>query len=82
MPSGGFFSRLFGRKQDAMLDERFILHRFKSTRLATLVGMIMMFVLFTYHVVVNKTIHWDLFSVPLAMAVVKVGAMLYYRKTN
>ncbi len=82
MPSGGFFSSLFERKRDAVLDERFILHRFKSTRLAVLIGMIMMFVLFTYHVVVNKTIRWDLFSVPLTMAVVKVGAMLYYRKTN
>lgn len=69
-------------KSDPILDERFIMHRFKSTRLAVLVGTIMIFGFFTYHVAVNKTIRWDLFSVIAAMAVVKIGAMLYYHKTN
>lgn len=69
-------------KNDAMLDERFIMHRFKSTRLAVLAGIVMLFAFFTYHVVVDKTIRWDLFSVMAAMAVVKICAMLYYRRTN
>ena len=69
-------------KDDAMFDERFIMHRFKSTRLAVLAGIIMLFAFFTYQLVVNKTIRWDLFSVMIAMAVVKVCAMLYYRRTN
>ena len=79
---GNFFASLFARKQDAMLDERFILHRFKSTRLAVLVGTIMLFAFFTYYAVADKTLRWDLFSVLTAMAVVKICAMLYYRKTN
>ena len=82
MGTGGFFANFFGWKQDTPLDERFIMHRFKSTRLAEHVGTNMIFVLFTYHTVVNKTIRWDLFSVIAAMAVVKICAMLYYRKTN
>lgn len=65
-----------------MVDERFIMHRFKATRLATVVGMVLMFVYFNYEVVANKTIRWDLLIILVAMAVTKVGAMLYYRRTN
>jgi hypothetical protein len=81
MAAGGF-ANLFRWKQDPMLDERFIMHRFKSTRLAVLAGTVMIFSLFTYHMVVHKAIRWDLFSILAAMAVVKVGAMLYYHRTN
>ncbi len=82
MGAGRFFANLFGWKQAAPLDERFVMHRFKSTRLAVLAGTVMILALFTYHAVVNDTIRWDLFSVIAAMAVVKICAMLYYRKTN
>jgi hypothetical protein len=82
MGAGGFFANFFGWKQDVALDERFIMHRFKSTRLAVLAGTVMILALFTYHAVVNDTIRWDLFSVIAAMAVVKICAMLYYHKTN
>jgi hypothetical protein len=82
MTAGGFFANFFGWTRGAMLDERFVTHRFKSSRLAEHVGTNMIFVLFTYHTVVNITIRWDLFSVIAAMAVVKICAMLYYRKTN
>jgi len=82
MGAGGFFANFFGWKQDTPLDERFVMHRFKSTRLAVLAGTVMILALFTYHAVVNDTIRWDLFSVIAAMAVVKICAMLYYHKTN
>ncbi|MCX5752089.1 MAG: hypothetical protein NTW97_00425 [Candidatus Krumholzibacteria bacterium] len=82
MTARGFFVNFFGWKQDAMLDERFIMHRFKSTRLAVLVGTAMLLAFFTYHAVANKTIRWDLFSVMVAMAVAKICAMLYYHRTN
>jgi hypothetical protein len=65
-----------------MPDERFIMHRFKSTRFAVLVGTILMFVIFTYHIVKHDVIRWDLFAIMLAMALAKVGAMLYLRRTN
>ena len=76
------FLNLFKWKSDETFDERFIMHRFKSTRLAVLAGTIMIFVFFTYHVVIDKTIRWDLFGVTATMAVVKMCSMLYYRKTN
>jgi hypothetical protein len=82
MTAGGFFVNFFGWKRDAMLDERFVMHRFKSTRLAVLVGAIMISGFFIYHAVVDKMLRWDFFSVIAAMAVVKVCAMLYYRRTN
>jgi hypothetical protein len=82
MGARGFFAGLSGGKQDPMLDERFVMHRFKSTRLAVLVGTVMLLAFFTYHAVVDKTIRWDLFSVMAAMAVVKICAMLYYHRTN
>jgi hypothetical protein len=65
-----------------MMDERFIMHRFKSTRFAVLVGTILIFAVFTYHIVKNNVIRWDLFIIILAMAVAKVAAMIYYRRTN
>jgi hypothetical protein len=65
-----------------MLDERFVIHRFKSTRFAVLVGTVLMFAIFTYHIVKHDAIRWDLFAVMLAMALAKVGAMIYLRRTN
>ena len=81
MPGGGFWS-LFKWKQDEVFDERFIMHRFKSTRLAVLVGTFTILAMFTYHAAVSRTIRWDLFCILAAMAVAKVCAMLYYHKTN
>jgi uncharacterized membrane protein len=81
MPNAGFLASLFGWKRDAF-DERFIMHRFKSTRLAVLVGTIMILVLFTYHAVAQKTIRWDLFGILAAMAAVKISAMAYYQRTH
>ena len=65
-----------------MVDERFIMHRFKATRLATLVGTILMAVFFFYAYIEGKVIRWDLFVVMCAMAATKVLAMVYYRRTN
>jgi hypothetical protein len=80
--AGGLFTSLFSWKRDPMLDERFIMHRFKSTRLAVLAGTVMILAIFTYHAAADKTIRWDLFSVMAVMAVVKMCAMVYYRRTN
>jgi hypothetical protein len=65
-----------------MIDERFIMHRYKATRLAMLVGIILMGVLFFREYIATRSIRYDLFGIMLAMAVAKVGAMLYYRRTN
>jgi di/tricarboxylate transporter len=79
---GNVPTNLLGWKRSGPFDERFIMHRFKSTRLAVLVGTVTLLALFMYHAVVYKAIRWDLFGVLAAMAVAKSAAMLYYRKTN
>jgi hypothetical protein len=65
-----------------MVDERFLLHRLKSTRLAMMVGVVLICALFMFHYVSNKVLRWDLFAVLAVVAVTKVAAMLYYRRTN
>lgn len=65
-----------------MIDERFIMHRFKATRLSTLVGTVLMFAFFTYTLVVDKTIRWEYMIIMTSMAVTKLAAMWYYRRTN
>lgn len=82
MSDGGFLSRFFGWKGAAALDERFILHRYKSTRFAVLVGLVVLFALFAYDAVAHDIIRWDLLGISGAIALAKVCAMLYYRRTN
>jgi hypothetical protein len=65
-----------------MPDERFITHRLRSTRFSVLVGTIVIFGIFTYNIVKHDVIRWDLFAIMLAMALAKVGAMIYLRRTN
>lgn len=66
--------------KNAQFDERFILHRYKSTRLAVLAGCLVILALFTYYGVARKTVRWDLFAIALAMAVTKLCAMAYYQR--
>lgn len=82
MAPGGWLLNIFRWKQDDMLDERFVMHRYKSTRLAVLAGLLLLLVFFTYDAVEKDIVRWDLFAVSAAMAVVKVCAMIYYRRTN
>lgn len=65
-----------------MPDERFMTHRLRSTRFSVLIGMLLMFGLFTYNVVKHGVIRWDLFAIIFFMALAKVGAMIYLRRTN
>jgi len=69
-----FFKNLF--------DERFILHRLKATRFATIVTAIAMAVYINYDIFVSKTIHWDLLCFLGILVVSKLGATVYYRLTN
>lgn len=65
-----------------MIDERFVMHRFKATRLATLVGTALMFGFFTYALVTEKIIRWEYLIIMTAMAVTKLAALFVYRRTN
>jgi hypothetical protein len=82
MAPGGWLLNLFKWKQDEMLDERFVMHRFKSTRLAVLAGLLVLLAFFTYDAVARDIIRWDLLAISTVIAVVKVCAMIYYRRTN
>jgi hypothetical protein len=61
------------------VDERFLEYRRRSTSLAGLSGALLLFVLFEYHIIHDRTINWELFAVLLLMATVKVSMMFWYR---
>jgi hypothetical protein len=63
-------------------DERFIMHRYYATRLAMVVGIILIAGWFYYELAVNQHLRWDLVAIGGTMAVTKVLAMAYYRATG
>jgi hypothetical protein len=67
---------------DVEMDERFIMHRYYSTRIAMIVGMVLIVGWFIYEMMVNDVPRWDLFVIVLAIALTKVTAMIYYRITH
>ena len=64
------------------VDERFLMHRLKSTSLAGVVGGVLATGLFAWHYYVDRTWSWDLFAVAAAVAAVKLAAMVWYRLTD
>ena len=66
------FSTWFG------VDERFIMHRYISTRWAVVVGVVLMAVWVNYEYIVNHTLRLDLLIILGAMAITKVAVMIYY----
>ncbi len=67
---------------DVEMDERFIMHRYYSTRIAMIVGLVLIVGWFVYEMMVNDVPRWDLFVIVLAIALTKVTAMIYYRITH
>ena len=65
-----------------MIDERFLVHRLRSTSLAGTVGGVMAAVLWVYQYYALETVRWDLAAVVVTMAVVKLAAMTWYRTTD
>jgi len=64
------------------MDERYFLHRYKSTSHAAMVAALAMSGLLLFELIVKGTIRWDLQLILLAMAVTKVAAMLWYRRRD
>jgi hypothetical protein len=64
------------------LDERFIAHRHKSSRLALAVGVVVIAGWFTWDLLIHDRIDTDLFVILVAMALAKVGAMIYLGHTD
>lgn len=67
---------------DVEMDERFIMHRYYSTRIAIIVGMVLIVGWFIYEMMVNDNPRWDLFVIVMAIALTKVTAMIYFRITH
>ena len=61
------------------IDERFLMHRLKSTSIAGVVAGTLAMSLFAYRYYVDLIWRWDLLSVGLTMAAVKWALMLWFR---
>lgn len=61
------------------IDERFLMHRLKSTSLAGVVGGLLASGLFVYQFFAHDIARWDLFAVAVTIALVKLAALAYYR---
>ncbi len=67
---------------DHVADERFRQHQRRSTSAAAIVGMLTLFVLLEYRVLVEHRVPWDLIWVIYAMGATKIALMLWYRFKN
>ena len=65
-----------------MIDERFLMHRLRSTSTAGVTGGTVAMLLFAYRYYHDHIWSWDLLSVGLTIAVIKVALMTWYRRTD
>jgi hypothetical protein len=63
-------------------DERFIMHRYYSSRLALVAGVLSLAIWFSYELVANHHLRWDLVTIAGVMALAKLVAMIYFRSTH
>jgi len=64
------------------MDERFMMHRFYSSRMALVAGALALGIWFNYDWFVNGRLRLDLVAILAIMALTKAVAMLYYRLTR
>ena len=63
-------------------DERFLMHRLRSTSTGGVTAGIVAALLFAWHYYVDHLFSWDLLAVALTMIVVKWSLLLWYRFTD
>jgi len=61
------------------VDERFLMHRLKSSSLAGIVGGVVAILLWSYRYYIDHVWSWDLFAVGITIVGVKMAAMAWYR---
>ena len=61
------------------IDERFLMHRLKSTSIAGVVGGLLASGLFVYQFFASGIASWDLLAVAVTIALVKLAGLAYYR---
>ena len=64
------------------VDERFLIHRQRSTSIAGVCASLLAIGLFEYNIIFRHVWRWDLLSVGIAFAVVKLALMTWYSLTN
>lgn len=60
-------------------DERFLMHRLRSTSIAGVAAGTLAVLLWFYHYVHDHRWDWELLAIGITMAVIKQGLMMYYR---
>jgi hypothetical protein len=71
------------RTSERTFDERFLMHRLKASRAALVAGMAAILVWLMVDLLASPAIiRWQLLGILAAMALTKVGAMIYYRRSD
>ena len=69
-----FLGRLF--------DERFLMHRLRSTSIGGIAAATLALLLFAYHFYFQHVWNWELLAIGITAAVVKWALMTWYLATN
>ena len=64
------------------LDERFFLHRLRSTSIGGMAGVVLAAAFFFYQLFGKGVIRWDFFAIVATAALVKIGVLIFYRLTD
>jgi hypothetical protein len=67
---------------DHVADERFREHQRRSTSAAAVIGILTVFILLEYRLLIEHRVPWDLISVIYAMGMTKIALVLWYRFKN
>ena len=61
------------------IDERFWMHRLRSTSIGGLAAVLVAAALFFYQLLGSRIIRWDLFAIVATAAIVKMAVLVWYR---
>jgi hypothetical protein len=64
------------------IDERFFMHRLRSTSIVGLAATSLAATFFFYHLLAQHHVRWDFFSIVATAAVVKIAVLIWYRLTD
>ena len=64
------------------IDERFLVHRQRSTSIGGLAGVAVAAVLFFHSLIARDLLRWDLFAIVMTAALVKLALLTWYRLTD
>lgn len=65
-----------------VFDERFLMHRLRSTSIGGITACTLALLLFAYHFYFQHVWNWELLAIGVTMAVVKWALMTWYLTTN